>query len=89
MTARFRLVAILLIGAVTCLVIAGSVAIVGADTHATPTATTSSPPQALPLASGVTNITVGSQPTGVLYDAQNHRVYVANYASESVSVINA
>jgi YVTN family beta-propeller protein len=37
----------------------------------------------------IQNITVGSQPTGILYDSANHRVYVANYASESVSVIDA
>jgi YVTN family beta-propeller protein len=88
MTARFRLFATLLVGAVVCLVISGTVSFVGADSHATPSASTSVPTQALPLVSNVTNITVGSQPTGVLYDAQNHRVYVASYASESVSVIN-
>jgi YVTN family beta-propeller protein/YD repeat-containing protein len=88
MTARFRLFAILLTGAVACLVIAGTVSIVGADTRATPSTNAPSPSQALPLAGNVTNITVGSQPTGVLYDAQNHRVYVANYAGESVSVID-
>jgi YVTN family beta-propeller protein len=88
MGARFRLVTTLLVGAVACLVIAGAVGVVDADSRAMPSTIAPAPPPALPLASNVTNISVGSLPTGVVYDAQNHRVYVANYASESVSVIN-
>jgi len=32
---------------------------------------------------------VGNNPFGVLYDPGNQRIYVANYASRTVSVINS
>jgi YVTN family beta-propeller protein len=37
-----------------------------------------------------TNLTipVGNQPHGILYDPGNHRIYVANFVSKSISVIN-
>jgi YVTN family beta-propeller protein len=31
---------------------------------------------------------VGAQPTGILYNPDNHLIYVANYASSTVSIIN-
>jgi YVTN family beta-propeller protein len=34
------------------------------------------------------SIPVGTQPHGILYDATNHRIYVANFISKSISVIN-